>query len=434
MTPQERGLLILGLITFGALFLSGAIWLSWRVYIWRINRRIYQNMQQNTPAVASQDKTISVEEIAHRAIACLKKAEQRIEKLEAELQRIRGVAIDPAWDWLTAFTNCLHLLVIGHSRGGKTTVIHEIATRRIKRGETVFVCDPDAAKGMWPGCDVAGYNNDYKAINQSITRFADEMEARRKLRSSGIMRTFAPVHLIIDEYADVVEQCDDAQTTIEHGLRRWGKLNGHIIIGVQDKQVKTMKMEGQGELRKNFEYTGEIYIEQEQRQIMISNASKKLGIAPVPELTDPESLIIPIELDTSDAERLLERLFITEHVLEQPEQQNTREQHQNGTEQRTTCSEHKNIDKLIEPEQAKKEPQTTTVNRSENTSEDDTVISEEPPTLEELPKLARAIEALAKGEGVVEAIYFGWGLKRGGGPKYKRARYLLEAARSESEV
>jgi hypothetical protein len=51
-----------------------------------------------------------------------------------------------------------------------------------------------------------------------------------------------------------------------------------------------------------------------------------------------------------------------------------------------------------------------------------------PATAEEIRKLGRALRHAAQGAGKHESIYVGWGLKRGGGPQYKRAETLFELA------
>lgn len=163
-------------------------------------------------------------------------------------------------DWLRLLLDALHLLIIGHSRGGKTTLIHELATRLAKHGTRVVVCDLDAAPGLWAGCEVYGYKNDIAAINDALASIRAEVEQRRTRRGEGIQRTFKPLYLIIDEYQDVGRSplCPEARPLVEDILRRGGKLNLHLLIGVQDKQVRTMGFEGQGELRRNFTYVVEV--------------------------------------------------------------------------------------------------------------------------------------------------------------------------------
>jgi hypothetical protein len=115
----------------------------------------------------------------------------------------------------------------------------------------VVVCDPDAAPGLWPGCRVAGAGDDYPAIVQMLASVRALVEQRRQLRAAG-RRQFAPLYLVIDEAQDVIREVDGARDLVETVLRRGGKLGIHLVVGVQDRQVKTLGMEGASQLLINF--------------------------------------------------------------------------------------------------------------------------------------------------------------------------------------
>jgi hypothetical protein len=192
--------------------------------------------------------------------------------------------------------HALHLLIIGHSQGGKTTLIHELATQLAAAGTRVIVCDLDAAPGLWPGCSVHGYANDLATINQALADVRIEVERRRKLRGSGRQRTFPPLYLVIDEYQDVGRgaECPEARPLVEDILRRGGKLNLHLIIGVQDKQVKTMGFEGQGDLRRNFTFVVEVRADRDGRRwASLTDPSDDEAAATyeVPPLTNLDKLV-----------------------------------------------------------------------------------------------------------------------------------------------
>lgn len=219
-----------------------------------------------------------------------------LEAAEAELAALRGaepVAIEDDGAWLDRLVRALHLLFIGHTGGGKTTLVHWLATRRAELGAQVIVCDPDAAPGLWPKCDVYGYGNDFTAINKALGMVAQEVERRRKLRGSGQQRQFPPLHLVIDEYQDTATDCPLAKELVEDVLRRGRKLGVHLVIGVQDKLVKTMGFEGKGDLRKNFSYVVELRKDRsDQRWATLTATGDDEGVTyRVPDLPDPEKLI-----------------------------------------------------------------------------------------------------------------------------------------------
>jgi hypothetical protein len=158
------------------------------------------------------------------------------------------------------------------------------------------VCDLDAAPGLWPGCTVHGYANDLAAINQALAQLRLEVEWRRRLRGSGRRRTFSPLYLVIDEYQDVgrAAACPEARPLVEDILRRGGKLNIHLIIGVQDKQVKTMGLEGLGDLRRNFTFVVAVRADRDGRRwARLTDPSDDETIATyeVPQLANLDNLV-----------------------------------------------------------------------------------------------------------------------------------------------
>ena len=77
-------------------------------------------------------------------------------------------------------------------------------------------------------------------------------------------------------------------------LRRGGKLNIHLIIGVQDKQVKTMVFEGQGDLRRNFTSTVEVRADRSGRRwatVTTPADEEATATYEVPKLPNLEGLI-----------------------------------------------------------------------------------------------------------------------------------------------
>lgn len=211
-------------------------------------------------------------------------------------QRIADMPDQPIVNaaWIEDVQRALHLLVIGHSGGGKTTLIHELATEQATKDYRVIVCDPDAAPGLWFGCRVYGNGNDFNAITKALTTIKAEVTKRRALRGEGVQRSFEPIYLVIDEYQDVVQSCPDARPLVEDILRRGRKLGIHLFIGVQDKAVKTMNFEGQGDLRRNFTWIIEVKQANDGRRIATltnPNDDDHALTYVVPQLPDLDKLV-----------------------------------------------------------------------------------------------------------------------------------------------
>ncbi len=185
-----------------------------------------------------------------------------------------------------------HSLVIGHTRGGKTTLLHCLASQWAELGCQVIVCDLDAANGMWPGCGVYGVGNDREAVVTGLEVVRASFQERNQARASGRQRRFAPLYVIIDEYTDVA---DLAREVFEQLLRRGAKLNIHLVVGVQDSRVKTLQIAGQSDLLRNFTYVVEVLVVGGQRVSRVARGSDPEANTDyvMPELPDPESFIQP---------------------------------------------------------------------------------------------------------------------------------------------
>jgi hypothetical protein len=197
----------------------------------------------------------------------------------------------PAGELVTALDSTPHRLIIGHTRGGKTTLIHHMATQWAAAGERVLVGDPDAAPGLWPGCEVRGAGDDVASIGELLTIVDAEVTARRAARAQGV-RQFAPLHLVIDEAQDVLPALEHGMELFEDVARRGGKLNIRMTVGVQDKQVKTLGLEGKSALLRNFQVADVLKNREGRRVAVLRDAETGAKVSmPIPALTDPETLI-----------------------------------------------------------------------------------------------------------------------------------------------
>jgi hypothetical protein len=209
-------------------------------------------------------------------------------------------ALAPASDdpLLLQLEEAPHLLVIGHTRGGKTTLIHELAQRRVRAKERVVVCDPDAAPGTWPGCKVYGGGDRFDEIAEALTIADGVVRKRRQERRNG-RRDFPPMHFVLDEVQDTIAEIPASLELIEAIARRGAKLNLHVLLGVQDKQVKTLGLEGKSHLLNNL-LTVDVYRDRAtgQRLARLDSVGTKM-VLPIPQLPDPEQLVTAKQTDSA---------------------------------------------------------------------------------------------------------------------------------------
>jgi energy-coupling factor transporter ATP-binding protein EcfA2 len=140
--------------------------------------------------------------------------------------------------------------VVGHTGGGKTTLMHAIARALAPHSNVVFL-DPDGVRGKYPGYRVVGAGDDFEAMAKAMVLTGKEVAKRREQRASG-QRHFPPVWLLVDEAHDVVSEIEGAWPILEGIIRRGRKLNIHCCIGTQDNQVRTLGLEGKSKLLDNL--------------------------------------------------------------------------------------------------------------------------------------------------------------------------------------
>ncbi len=187
--------------------------------------------------------------------------------------------------WLRQLLLAVHGLIIGQTRAGKTTLTHFIATSRVRLGHRVIVCDPDAAPGMWPGCEVSGYADDFAAIERTLQAFQTEITARRVARTQRDRTRLTPLTLVFSEAGDIMNRCPSARAVFEAVLRRGGKLNISLLVDVQDRQRDTLNLPGATHLLKNFEEQVEVRRTGTRRYVIVEGRTY-----PLPTLPDPEEL------------------------------------------------------------------------------------------------------------------------------------------------
>lgn len=162
----------------------------------------------------------------------------------------------PSSPLLTALAVATHILVIGPSRSGKTSLVHALAMLW-RHTDRVVVCDPDAAPGLWDRCEVHGGGDDFAAIEAALAELAREIAQRRELRAHGV-RVFSPLRVVLCEYADIARYCEQARSIIEDCLRRGGKIGISLVLDVQDRQRKTLDLDGATHLLNNFSHVCEV--------------------------------------------------------------------------------------------------------------------------------------------------------------------------------
>jgi hypothetical protein len=154
--------------------------------------------------------------------------------------------------WFPKAVNALHLIAIGESGSGKSTLARAIISESVKLGDVVIV-DPHGRSNDWFGLKVIGAGRDYDGIDQFMRATLTTMSKRYKEYEAGC-NEFKRLTVVIDETTSIAQKCDHWQQFFSDVSCEGRKVEMRLIVLVHGKGVKTLSLEGQGDLRHNLQF------------------------------------------------------------------------------------------------------------------------------------------------------------------------------------
>jgi len=153
-----------------------------------------------------------------------------------------------------------HIMITGPSWSGKST-----ATRALLENRTdVVVLDPHAGPNDWRGRNVIGGGRDFELIGKFIGFMEEELNKRAKAKKEGVT-VFPPLTVAIDEMPAIAASLGrDVYGTWQKWVREGWKFGLYVILSTQSTRVKTLGIEGEGDVLNNFAavvYLGESAVE-----------------------------------------------------------------------------------------------------------------------------------------------------------------------------
>jgi hypothetical protein len=143
------------------------------------------------------------------------------------------------------------VLVIGASGAGKTNLLQWVVSRR---GGGVLVIDPHAAPGKWGAAKVVGIGSNFPEIEATLDNLIELMVRRYQEIGQGLVREgeHPRLTIIIDEWMSIAYQCHNAQDTLVRLLTESRKAAFSVIIGSHSERVKSLGLDGKGDLKDGF--------------------------------------------------------------------------------------------------------------------------------------------------------------------------------------
>ncbi|MCB9135127.1 MAG: hypothetical protein H6636_06860 [Anaerolineales bacterium] len=141
-----------------------------------------------------------------------------------------------------------HILIAGSTGSGKTHTGRYLLQGR----QNAIVLDPHDDGSTWPEhCQVVGGGRDFETIAMRVGQMVALMDERYHLRETGA-HSFPPVTLAVDEIPAIV----DHEPSIARQLMQIGmegrKVGVFLVLLSQSVLVRSLRIEGQGDLRENF--------------------------------------------------------------------------------------------------------------------------------------------------------------------------------------
>ena len=142
-----------------------------------------------------------------------------------------------------------HLMVVGGTGSGKTYIARYLLHAR----QTAYILDPHDDGHTWPDhCRVIGGGRNFDQIAETISEMATLLDNRFKQREMSGGGHFDDVTLAVDELPAIVSRHPDVAKTLMQIGMEGRKVNVFLLLLTQSVLVRSLGIEGQGDLRENF--------------------------------------------------------------------------------------------------------------------------------------------------------------------------------------
>jgi hypothetical protein len=118
----------------------------------------------------------------------------------------------------------------------------------------VLVIDPHAAPGKWAGSKVVGIGSNFTEIEATLDNLIELMVRRYREIGQGLVREgeHPRLTIIIDEWMSIAYQCRNSHDVLVRLLTESRKAAFSVIIGSHSERVKSLGLDGKGDLKDGF--------------------------------------------------------------------------------------------------------------------------------------------------------------------------------------
>lgn len=144
-----------------------------------------------------------------------------------------------------------HVLIVGVTGEGKTMALREIVGHRAGQ---VIVLDPHYTPGAWGSARVIGGGRNFEAIQEYMAWMDGELSRRAQHRADG-GRNFDTITVATEEMPSIISGGGRNVVDIwQRWMREGRKFNLYMVVVSQSTRVRTLGIEGEGDLLENFRH------------------------------------------------------------------------------------------------------------------------------------------------------------------------------------
>lgn len=180
-------------------------------------------------SVISNDSNQTVDAEVHKSISVEENAPTNQQLTVEKIAPTNQQPLPPE-QWSLDLKEYPSILIYGAQGAGKTSMATWLIGERIKGAHQIKILDPHRAYGQWEGLECIGDGMNYKAINNELKAFTDEIKARYEMRAKTPNYNPPKLTLVCDEFTSWADKCSYAAGFFREALTDIRKINLYCLF------------------------------------------------------------------------------------------------------------------------------------------------------------------------------------------------------------
>lgn len=161
-------------------------------------------------------------------------------------------AASPIYKW-ESIASAHHIMAIGNTGAGKSTLVKYIV-QTYCQDASLMILDPHAGYGDWGDIPVIGQGQNYQQIAEAFEFLMKTMKERYQVRATQRKAKFDKLFVVVDEFAAIASSTKGLSEIALRIAMEGRKVEIVLCLLAQGESVKSLKIEGQSEMKQNFTF------------------------------------------------------------------------------------------------------------------------------------------------------------------------------------